>query len=116
MGLLEDVAQWLDTQRDVFLSVPVTYQKKGCGPRTLTATLGRTVFRAENEYGAVVRTESRDFLISASHLPDEPQRGDCITCAGRVFEVLAPNAEPVWRWSGTGQVTRRIHTKEVRNA
>ena len=116
MGLLEDVAQWLDTQRDVFLSVPVTYQKRGCGPRSLTATLGRTLFRAENEYGVTVRIESRDFLIRASFLPREPQRGDRIIYAGREFEVLAPNSEPVWRWSGPQHITRRIHTKEIGNA
>lgn len=116
IDLLGNAAEWLSSIREQCLSVPVTYQIRGKKLLSLTATLGRTLFRADNEYGATVRIESRDFLISALQLPEEPQRGDRIIHAGRVFEVLAPNSEPVWRWSGTGQTTRRIHTKELGNA
>ena len=63
-----------------------------------------------------IRTETRDFLIAAEDLPDDPERGDVILHAGLRYEVLAPNGEPVWRWSGTGRILRRIHTKEIGGA
>ena len=113
MGLLEDAAAWLNSQREECLSVPIEYRFRSGGSVELTATLGRTLFRSENEYGVTLRVESRDFLVSAEELPSEPQRGDRIVHAGRSYEVLAPNGEPVWRWSGPQHVTRRIHTKEV---
>lgn len=113
MGLIEEAANWLNQQREECLSVQITYQGKGENPVPMTATVGRTLFRAENEYGVTIRTESRDFLVSVGQMPTEPQRGDRITYGGRLYEVLAPNGEPVWRWSGSPQVTRRIHTKEI---
>lgn len=116
MGLLEDSAKWLNGKREECLSVPIVYQCRDGEILTLTATLGRTLFRAENEYGTTVRIESRDFLISASQLATEPQRGDRITYDGKEYEVLAPNSEPVWRWSGASHITRRIHTKEIGDA
>ena len=113
MGLLEDAAEWLNGKRKECLSVPIEYRFRSGGSVELTASVGRTLFRAENEYGVTVRVESRDFLVSAENLPGEPQSGDRIVHAGRVYEVLAPNGEPVWRWSGPQHVTRRIHTKEI---
>ncbi len=112
MGLLENAAEWLNSQLEANLSVPVVYQSKN-SRFELTATLGRTLFRAENEYGVTIRVESRDFLIPAARLPVEPQRGDTILYAGHRYEVLAPNGEPVWRWSGASHITRRIHTKDI---
>ena len=116
MDLLGSAAEWLNEQCEKCLSVPVEYIPRNGTPLTVNATLGRTLFRAENEYGVTVRIESRDFLIRASFLPGEPQRGDRILYAGREFEVLAPNSEGVWRWSGPQHITRRIHTKEIGNA
>ena len=113
MGLLEDAAEWLNDKREECLSVLIEYRFRSGGSVELTASVGRTLFRAENEYGVTVRVESRDFLVSAEALPGEPQSGDRIVYAGRLYEVLAPNGEPVWRWSGPQHVTRRIHTKEI---
>ena len=116
MGLLENAAEWLESQRIRELSIPIVYQRRGGETLNIPATLGRTLFRAENEYGATIRTETRDFLIAAEDLPDDPERGDVILHAGLHYEVLAPNGEPVWRWSGTGWILRRIHTKEIGGA
>ena len=113
MGLLEEAAAWLNSQREECLSAPIEYLSKGGTPARMTATIGRTLFRAENEFGVTIRVESRDFLVSVEQMPREPQRGDRIIHAGRVYEVLAPASEPVWRWSGPQHVTRRIHTKEI---
>ena len=113
MDLLGTAAEWLNEKREECLSVPIIYLLKDGGSLELTATIGRTLFRTENEYGVTIRVESRDFLISTEKLSVTPQRGDRIIYAGRRYEVLAPNGEPVWRWSGTSQQTRRIHTKEI---
>ena len=108
MGLLENAAEWLESQRIRELSVPIVYQRRDGETLNIPATLGRTLFRAENEYGVIIRTETRDFLIAAEDLPDDPERGDVILHAGLRYEV--------WRWSGTGRILRRIHTKEIGGA
>ena len=113
MGMLENAAQWLNEKREECLSVPVIYLFKDGKTLEVTATIGKTLFRAENEYGVTVRTESRDFLISAEQLLNDPQRGDRIIYNGIRYEVLAPNGEPAWRWSGRDNQLRRIHTKET---
>lgn len=111
--MLEQAAEWLESRRLKNLSVPVVYVRRNGETLQLNATPGRTLFRAENEYGTTIRTESRDFLVAGSDLPEDPERGDKILHAGHLYEVLAPNGEPVWRWSGSFHWTRRIHTKEI---
>ena len=68
MGLLENAAEWLESQRIRELSVPIVYQRRDGETLNIPATLGRTLFRAENEYGVTIRTETRDFLIAAEEL------------------------------------------------
>jgi len=114
--MLNSAAQWLRDQCLEHLSVPVEYLPKSGGVLTVRAVVGRTLFRGENRYGATVRTEARDFLISSEELPEEPERGDRVRWNGRLFEVLAPNGEPHWRWSDGHLNTRRIHTKEIGDA
>ena len=113
MGILEQASAWLDSQRQKSLSVPAVYVRRDGKVFSVKATQGRTLFRAEDQYGTTIRTESRDFLIAASELACDPERGDRIICSGHEYEVLAPNGEPVWRWSGSYHWTRRIHTKEM---
>jgi len=113
LDLLKSASEWLNEQRRECLSVIITYKPKGGGSFEIPATLGRTLFRTENQYGSTIRIESRDFLVAAADLPDDPERGDTIIYNGCRYEVLAPNAEPVWRWSGAYHSTRRIHTKEI---
>ena len=114
--MLEQASAWLEAQRMKGLVVSAVYERRGGGKIPVHVTLGRTLFRAENEYGVTVRTESRDFLIAASELAGDPERGDAILYDGVRYEVLAPNGEPVWRWSGTYRWMRRIHTKEIGGA
>lgn len=111
MGMLDDATKWLDTQRRQHLSIPVVYRCRDGRKFEIAATLGRTLFRAENEYGVTIRTESRDFITS--NLPNDPERGEKIIYAGRIYEILAPNGECCWRWSGANHNVRRIHTKEI---
>ncbi len=111
--MIEQASAWLEAQRLKGLAVPAIYERKSGGTIPVNVTLGKTLFRAENEYGVTIRTEVRDFLIAASELSNDPERGDAIVYDGVRYEVLAPNGEPVWRWSGTYHWTRRIHTKEI---
>lgn len=111
--MLNSAARWLSEQCQEHLSVPVEYLPKSGEPLTVRAVVGRTLFRGENQYGATIRTEARDFLVSVKDLPGEPERGDRVRWNGRLFEVLSPNSEPHWRWSDGHMNTRRIHTKEI---
>lgn len=113
MNMLAQANAWLNAQRQKHLTVPVRYQRRNRQAIDVSAVLGRTLFRAENEYGVTIRLESRDFLIAAADLDLEPERGDQIIYAGDCYEVLAPNAEPCWRWSDSFRQTLRIHTKEI---
>lgn len=94
------------------LSRPVVY-KRGGTELNVSAVPGRTVFRSSNEYGAWVRTETRDFIVPAGELDLEPETGDVIVFDGEEYEVLAPAGEPVWRWSDPYRTAKRVHTKHT---
>jgi PII-like signaling protein len=115
MNMLRTASKWLDNQRSRFLSEPIEYIHFAEEKRSfmITATRGRTMFRAETDYGVTIRIHSTDFLISSSDLPITPDKGDEIVCDGVRYEVLAPNNEPVWRWSGADNETLRVHTKVI---
>ena len=87
--------------------------RHGLSAKEIRAIAGKTVFRSTNEYGNWVRTETRDFIIRADQLDAPPERGDVIVFDGREFEVLAPNDEPVWRWSDPYHTAYRVHTKNT---
>jgi hypothetical protein len=122
VNLLEHGASWLADQRRAFMSQTVTYQR-GSDSVDVPASIGQTVFRLTDDYGASTRTVSTDFLISADDLmlngsPIEPQRGDRIraTLSGITYvqEVMAPSSsEPLWRYSDASRATYRIHTKQI---
>jgi len=120
--LLADGATWLEQQRHEHLSHAVTYWRAG-ESLTLPATVGRTEWEENDEYGRVTRWESRDFLVRASDLSiggvaTLPSPGDRITesdDSGKrwTYEVLAPGGAAAFRYSDPGRVTIRIHTKLV---
>lgn len=123
MDLLEQASAWLEGQRTAFATRLIGYER-GSDATVLPATVGRTVFRTDDGYGAQVRTEARDYLILAADLvlPGAgltlPQRGDRIretigTGAAVIYEVMAPGDEPAWRYSDAYRQTLRIHTKQV---
>jgi hypothetical protein len=113
--LLRKSMHWLESQREEHLASLVVY-KRGFASAEVPATIGKTVFRIEDEYGRVVRYESRDFLITASKLVINgtlvsPERGDEIIDDGFIYEVMAPANEPEWRYSDAFRNTLRIHSK-----
>ncbi|MBR4884713.1 MAG: hypothetical protein IKZ33_05300 [Lentisphaeria bacterium] len=114
MNLLQNGMKWLNQQRENYLSEEISYFRKCCRETLqIPATRGGTLFRSEDDYGVVIRVRSADFIVSADALGYAPERGDKIVCAGREYEVLAPNKEPVWRWCGSDRTMIRIHTKET---
>jgi len=115
MSLTEQAMKWLSSGMEKSLSVPAEYVTISGKRIPVQAVIGRTLFRAENEYGQTILTETRDFLVPAESLPDTPLRGEHIRYGGRLYEVLAPNGEPCWRWSDPYRNIRRIHTKETAN-
>ena len=94
------------------LADDVTYSRDGAA-KAVKAVVGRTVFRSTNDCGNWVRTETRDFIIRTGELDIFPETGDVIEFDGGEYEVLAPNGEPVWRWSDPYRTALRVHTKHT---
>lgn len=113
MNLLKNAAEFLASQRKAFASELVEYCQLGGEHFTVSATVGKTLFRADDSFGTTVRVSSVDFLIAVEDLGFEPKKPDEIIYNERRYEVLAPNNESVWRWSGNNQDTYRIHTKFI---
>jgi len=116
-NMLGNAADWLERKRHEHLTTPVEFERDGTRVE-LQATVGKTVFETTDEYGRVLRTESRDYLVRAEDLvlagqPVLPLPGDAILEWGRRYEVMSPAGEPEWRWSDMNQTTLRIHTKQT---
>ena len=92
--MLEQAMKALRLVQNETLAKTVTY-RHGTESVEIRAVPGQTLFRAENEYGQWVRTQRRDFIIEDGQFTFFPEKGDVIEFAGREFEVLAPNDEPV---------------------
>ena len=120
--LLQRGSDWLAKQRHEHLTRPVTYRRAEQSIE-VQATVGRTVFRFDDSYGAVIRHVSRDYLIRADDLVIDggtvtPKRGDrieeVIGDSIITHEVMGPGRnEPDWRYSDPQRKTLRIHTKQI---
>ena len=113
MGVLSEAMSALRDAQSEWFGETVSYITSGGVEKEIRAVPGSTVFRQMNEYGTWIRTETRDFIVRRSELELPPQKGDAIVFNGREYEVLAPNDEPVWRWSDPLQTAYRIHTKHT---
>lgn len=120
--MVQDGMDWIADQLGTYAGRTVTY-RHGDSTVSVTATVGYSLLKLTDEYGNVqmVRTE-RDYIIATADLvlgglEITPQRGDRITdvegTRTNIYEVLTPAGEPVWRWSDSYRVRRRIHTKLV---
>jgi len=120
--LLETGSAWLHGQRKQHMVRTVTY-RRGSASVEVRATVGQTVFRLVEDYGAQVRVVRRDYLVAAGDLVLNgqqalPEAGDRIeeTDGDKVliYEVMGPGGgEPDWRYSDPYRRTLRIHTKLV---
>ena len=111
MNLLQNGLDWLERQRQQYLSVPIVYRYQDGTELQLQATIGKTIFRLDNGYGMATRIESKDFLITADAIAILPERGDEIIHENCRYEVLSPGDEPCFRYSDPYRKTLRIHTK-----
>ena len=111
--MLADAAGWLSSMTLGHLSVPVLYRTADGEEKSVRAVVGSTVFQADDGYGVVADFESRDFIVAAAELPEEPGKGDAIVWRGMMYEVMAPRGGPCWRWSDAYHTMKRIHTKET---
>ena len=117
MGMLQEGIAWLESQRKIHLTSPVIYRRGGDSAK-VSATVGKTVFKVTDDYGRYQHIESRDYLISVADLVLNntrilPEPGDEIIENSFIYEVMAPNDEPEWRYSDSSRQTLRIHTKFI---
>lgn len=115
-NVLAQAGRWLADMRGNYLTESVRYVTKGGKVYKVRATVGASAFTAPDDHGAIIRTQSRDFLITQLVLPHTPEYGDFIVWRGGMYEVLAPEGRCVWRWSDLFHTTKRIHTKYFREA
>lgn len=122
--LLQAGSDFLNASHRAFASGTVYYRRAGLGMALVSATVGSTLLRVDDDVGGV-RTQwiDRDYLILASDLvlggtPIEPQSGDEIIETGggirRTYEVGAPFGENAWRWSDPYYTMMRVKTKLIR--
>lgn len=112
--MFADAAAWLDQQRREHLSRTVRLAGVDGVSVELLASVGSTRYETTNEYGAIERWESRDFVVTRADLPRLPMPGDVISeqQAGRNarYEVNAPRGMPVWSPADSYGITVSIHT------
>ena len=97
-----------------YAAVLITYRRAGTVlAADIPAKLGKTLFRAENQFGVTIRTGQRDFIIRTADLTAmPPEVGDEILFDGKTYSVSAPNGEPCWKWHSRISHTQiRIHAK-----
>lgn len=116
--LFANARSWLGSSLTAAAGVSISYTR-GATTLSLAAIVGRTVFRSNNDQGAVIQFGDRDYLIEASALTlGAPALGDriveTIDGVSSTFEVITPDTnEPAWRWSDPAQTRWRIHVKRV---
>ncbi len=126
MGMLEDGMLWLEQQRHSNMTVPVAYKRGGGEAIELDATLGKSTFKCEDDYGRLINTVSTDFLVRVQDMVLDgqkllPEAGDYIFYPRAsqmnsdvgVYEVTAINGEKCFRYSDINNKTFRIHTKQA---
>lgn len=115
--MFADAAVWLDQQRRDHLSRAVTLRGADGVIVPLQAAIGQTEYETANEYGAVERWESRDFIVSRADLPRLPVAGDLVIeeqeSRRAAYEVSAPRGMPVWSPADSYGVAISIHTALV---
>ena len=116
MGLLDEATLALRAVQAEWMDEEIVYRRSGGVDYEIHATVGKTIFKSRNDYGEWLRTETRDFIVRRGELTGEPAKGDEILYQGETYEVLAPNDEPVWRWSDPHRTAYRIHTKHTGEA
>ena len=113
MGMLGDGTAHLASSLTQHAGDPITYTKRKI-QKAFKATRGSTPFEASDTDGIIHRTVTRDYLLATTDWPydEDPEDGDRITDAGKVYIVRSMIGQPVWRFSDPGENLMRIHTKQ----
>ena len=115
MNMLQNGLAWLAQKQKRHVSSRVYYYRDEiCHP--VNATLGRTKYDIEDEYGLRIMAHTTDFLINAADLDLVPQVGDQIVCDKIVYEVLELGQSGCWRWCDPHGIRRRIHTRQYKES
>ena len=112
MNLIETGLRWLADKQKHHVSSRVDYCRNEVR-YSVDATLGRTKFEADDDYGLRITAHTIDFLISAADLDLVPQVGDLIICSTITYEVLELGQSGCWCWCDPHGIKRRIHTKRL---
>lgn len=122
MSAADEITAACSAVRNV-LGETVVYRRGAQLAQDLTAVVGSTLFKSENDRGAVIFVRSVDFhaaLADLAFLPGGlPAEGDVLERflgAGRrseKHEVTRFNDEPAWRWRDAAHTELRIHTRLV---
>ena len=121
VDLLEIASSWLNDQRRLFMSRPVVYSRGG-NSVTVLASVGRPKSQTESETDVFESFEAQDFIIRTADLVlggvlVTPLPGDQINVTQGsqtfVYEIMAEQGEPCWRWSDPYRNAMRVHTKQV---
>jgi len=119
--LLQQGSNFLEDQRHKYMSRQVKYTR-GVESILLNATIGRTVFEEQDQFGTIQRTESRDYLIRSDDLilfgeKSEPTVGDIVIESVNsvlfTYQVMSFASEPPFRFSDPERKTLRVHTKLI---
>ena len=115
MNMLQNGLNWLANKQNQHVSSRVFYYRdEVCYP--VKATLGRTKFDTEDDYGLRITAHTIDFLINAVDLDLVPQVGDRIVCDKIVHEVLELGQAGCWCWCDPHGIRRRIHTRQLQES
>ena len=113
--------RWLSDQMGEAAGKNMRYSR-GSDSVKVKAIPGYSSFDIMDADGAMVKHESRDFLIEATALilareQVTPRAGDRITeydgDKKYVYEVNMPGGADVWTWCGPERIRMRIHTKRI---
>jgi hypothetical protein len=117
---LKTASQWLHDKRKTFMSETAVYTRGLVSIPSIYVTKGKTDFQVvEGDSSMPVEGRLEDFIIHAADLiisgaVVRPLRGDKITLAGIVYEVLDMDGGcGCWKWEDQFNEEIRIHTKRT---
>ena len=113
MSMLSEGMAALRSAESEWFGEQIVYRRSDGVSYEIVAVPGQTRFHARNDSGVFISQQVRDFIVRPGEIAGEPVQGDEIVFQGEVYEVLAPNGEPVWRWSDPLRTAMRIHTKHT---
>lgn len=118
--LLDRGLSWLSGKRHANMTREISY-RRGSDRITISATAARSRFDQQDNAGAVIESETADWIIRSADLvfggrQVEPDRGDEIRCedeAGtvQVYQILPDGTLPPFSYTDRSRRSMRVRTK-----